>query len=169
MFFSNIDPVFEFGKHIYKHLNFKPFQKANFKTEQGRKSYSMQPILSKNYEIPGSLWKIDCTCARLCTMYIHRYIFITAKFVCRKCRHLLQNLIIELDFSLSLKAENREREIKARKPKWAQETEISTGKRKSVQESGCESKKRNTHPSLKEIPTNGFANNQRQEDQEALV
>ena len=31
------------------------------------------------------------------------------------------------------------------------------------------SKKPNTHSSLKEIPTNGFANDQRQEDQEALV
>ena len=108
-------------------------------------------------------------CKTVYNVHTSIYIFIIAKFVCRKCRHLLQNLIVELKFSMSLRAENRKKEIKARRPKRAQETEISTGKWRSAQESGCESKKRNTHPSLKEIPTNGFANNQRQEDQEALV
>ena len=39
----------------------------------------------------------------------------------------------------------------------------------SENERGVKSMKQHTHPSSQEIPTNGFANNQRQEDEEALV
>ena len=67
---------------------------------------------------------------------------------------MVQNVVSCISQSLSLS------------PTWAWELEKL---RKLEQGKKVKSMKQDTHPSSQEIPTNGFANNQRQEDQEALV